>query len=641
MTAIVPMLHENGGPIIAVQLDNEVGMLDWVSNTPDLTDHVIASFLSWLRETYSESEDRYPIPLTAEAIRSPDESYTAMLHLDLGYFMRQRFALYIKCLRGYAEMFGVHAIPFIVNIHGTGGGRGFTFPIGISQLYESYTQAPGYLSGSDIYFGDLTMETFQDLYLINGMMDAVHRPEQPLSSIEFNCGDGNFGENYGGRYDPSAADLKARMCIAQGNRLLNYYLFAGGQNYRFNQVHGDGNDRIAATGERHGFAAPIDPEGYENYTYPRMAESIQTVMAQKEQLAAMEEERDSLVFGFIPDYFMTEYRYPKSHRMKMLYQNLETYRAHGAWEIMGRALLLANYRFTGHDVQNKELDPSEQKAIVLPSASYMSRSIQKKLVTYMKNGGTVLLYGEAPTYDMEGNKCQLLLEAANVEVVKTRHATEKQFLSVVARGLASPRPEVRTHVAQVFSSQDAEPIFQLYGTDELTSFKEQVGQGTLMVIGNAYRCDIDLFQKLLTSVGVQPTLSHDYKHHGLFMTSTRDEKGQRFIHVLNLDGLEKSFAIYEHKQMLFNRVNVHLDARAGLLLPLNVSYGSVKILYATAEVKWYQKTSMTFKGSRKGFVIFLQTKQVVQVGSGVMVKRLEKHHYLLQAEQAECTITFR
>ncbi len=222
------------------------------------------------------------------------------------------------------------------------------------------------------------METFQDLYLINGMMDAVHTADQPLTSIEFNCGDGNFGENYGGRYDPSAADLKARMCIAQGNRLLNYYLFAGGRNYRLDERRGDGNDRIAATGERHGFAAPIDPEGNENYTYPRMAESIKTLMAQGEQLASMEEEHDSVAFGFIPDYYMTEYRYPKSAVMQSVYQNIEEFRAHGAWEIMGRAMLLGGYRFTGIDVQNKPLDPERNKAIVLPSARYMAESIQKK-----------------------------------------------------------------------------------------------------------------------------------------------------------------------------------------------------------------------------------------------------------------------
>src|SRR5699024_1742991 len=103
-----------------------------------------------------------------------------------------------------------------------------------------YTQEDGYLSGSDHYFGNLDMETFQDLYLINGFMDAVHLDDQPLTSVEFNCGDGNFGENYGGRYDPSAADLKTRMSVAQGNRLINYYLFSGGKNQRMDLSLNDG-----------------------------------------------------------------------------------------------------------------------------------------------------------------------------------------------------------------------------------------------------------------------------------------------------------------------------------------------------------------------------------------------------------------
>src|SRR5690625_3167501 len=268
MPIIQPRLHQNRGTIIGVQLDNEVGMLSWVSNGPDLTVYVIEDFMKWIKASYSDSilQQRYPFidgskAVYQQAIRSPEESYVLRLHQDLGYYMRHRFAKYIAKLRQFAEEHGVKDIPFFVNIHGTGGGRGFTFPIGISQLYESYTQANGYVSGSDHYFGDLDMETFQDLYLINGFMDAVHNAYQPLTSLEFNCGDGNFGETYVGRYEPSAADLKTRMSIAQGNRLLNYYLFSGGTNYRLEDKLEDGNDRIATTGERHGFAAPVSPEG--------------------------------------------------------------------------------------------------------------------------------------------------------------------------------------------------------------------------------------------------------------------------------------------------------------------------------------------------------------------------------------------
>lgn len=642
MSAVAPRLHQNGGPVIAIQLDNEVGMLDWVSNTPDLTDNVLEDFKNWLKQTYGPDEliSRYPCELTTASIRSPNESYVAVLHKDLGYFMRNRFAQYIRTLREFAEAYGVSDVPFIVNIHGTGGGRGFTFPIGISQLYESYTQESGYISGSDIYFGDLNMETFQDLYLINGMMDAVHTADQPLTSIEFNCGDGNFGENYGGRYDPSAADLKARMCIAQGNRLLNYYLFAGGRNYQLDEARGDGNDRIAVTGERHGFAAPIDPEGKENYTFPRMAESIQTIMAQAQQLAVMKEERDQIAFGFIPDYFMTEYCYPNSSVMQTIYQNIEEFRTHGAWEIMGRALLLGGYRFTGLDLQNRTLSPKQEKVIVLPSARYMARSIQEKLVSYMKKGGNVLLYGEAPTFDMEGNPCDILLATTGVQTLGVKQASEQDFLSVVAKGLAAPRPEVRTHFAQLFSGETLEPIFQLYGTNEVTSFKQHFGEGHLMVIGNAYRCDIELFQTLLTGVGAKPRLSHDCKHHGLFMTSTKGEQEDRFVHVLNLDGFNKSFTIYENKEALFNGKEIHLGARNGLMLPLNVTYGDVKVCYATAEVKQVKDSAIAFCGSDKGMEICLQTNKQLQVEQDVQIEQVKENIYIVKSDVADCIVEF-
>lgn len=390
------------------------------------------------------------------------------------------------------------------------------------------------------------------------------------------------------------------MCIAQGNRLLNYYLFAGGRNYRLDERRGDGNDRIAATGERHGFAAPIDPEGNENYTYPRMAESIKTLMAQGEQLASMEEEHDSVAFGFIPDYYMTEYRYPKSAVMQSVYQNIEEFRAYGAWEIMGRAMLLGGYRFTGIDVQNKSLDPERNKAIVLPSARYMAESIQKKLVTYMHAGGTVLLYGEAPTFDMEGTPCNELLAAAGVQAVGVKRAEEGYYLSVIAKGIAAPRPEVRTHFAQLFSGENIEPIFELYGSNEISSFQQRIGQGKLIVIGNAYRCDIELFQTLLTSVGAPPKLSHDYKHHGLFLTTTKGKEGERFLHVLNLDGFEKRFGVYENKEQLFGGKEIHLGARDGLLLPINVMYGDVRVCYSTAEVKRVSDKKMTLEAVATG-----------------------------------------
>jgi beta-galactosidase len=642
MEIAVPRLHSNGGNIIAVQLDNEIGMLSWVSNCPDLTDNVLDDFSGWLNNHYREDElkQRYPFDFNHLetrylALRSPSEDYSAQLMKDLGYYMRNRFARYVKTLREFAEEYGVKDVPFVVNIHGTGGLRGFTFPIGISQLYESYTQSPGYISGSDIYFGDLDMNSFQDLYLINGFMDAVHNADQPLTSVEFNCGDGNFGNTYGGRYDPAAADLKTRMCIAQGNRLLNYYLFTGGRNYRFDSPVRDGNDRIAFTGERHGFAAPVSPEGKLNYTFPRMARSIQTVMAVSDKLAVMNEERDAVSFAFIPDYYMTEYRYPASRKTADIVANLEANRAAGSWEIMARAILLAGYRFGSVDIQNKFLSAKQTPVLALPSARYMSAEIQRKLVDYLYEGGSILLYGEVPLYDMEGNECTILSDSLGVKPKGIVRDAHNYYLSIYADNWAAPRPEVRTHFAQVFETEGVTPILKVFGTDEVCSFETKAGKGRAIIIAAAYPCDISLFTSALDRLGAKANLTHDCEDHGIFMTSTSNDSGERFIHLLNLDGFDKEFHLFENGEPLFDEKKITLQSKDGMMLPVNILLEEGKIVYSTAEICKIDKKSIEFRLTQAQDVIIFESSMEVAPSDHYSIEKVDQRTIVTSRKHAK------
>ena len=249
---------------------------------------------------------------------------------DLGTFMRGRFARYLHALRSYAEESGITGVPFVVNIHGTDGGMAETFPIGISQLMDSYSGVPGMLSGTDIYLGELTVTNAADLYLVNAFCDAVHDADQPLTSVEFEAGTGDYGCDLSRQYDPSAVDLKTRMCLAQGNKLLNYYLFAGGVNPPLDEPAGDGNDRIAFTGERHGFAAPVDPEGRLNPVYGPTTQVLRTAQALAPHLAAMREEHDDVAIGFVPDHYLTEYHYPGSASVQEVLDDVVRTRGAGA-----------------------------------------------------------------------------------------------------------------------------------------------------------------------------------------------------------------------------------------------------------------------------------------------------------------------
>lgn len=593
MPVIREKLQPNGGNIIGVQLDNEIGMLSWVSNSPELNDGVLPQFAAFLKKTYHADalKEAYPFDVNdekafAKGVRSPKEDYVLTLKKDLGHFMRFRFAEYVKTLTGYSKENGVCGVPYLINIHGTSAGRCFTYMIGVSQLYEAYTLSDEYLAGSDHYLGSLTMDNFQDLYLMNAYMEATNRKDQPLASFEFECGDANYGETYGGRVDVSAVDFKARMCVAQGNKALNCYLFCGGRNYKMDETLGvdDGNGRIAFTGERHGFAAPIGPEGEYNYTYDRMAQVIRLLGANGDKLADMQEERDLLALGFIPDYYMTEYCYPKSEKEKKMQENLMRFRGYDGIERFARSLLLNNFRFSAVNIQEREIDAETVKTLVVFSASYMEEKVQKRLTEYASAGGNLVLYGMLPEMDMEGNPCTVLKDALAVGEMKLYEGTYRYFLSVQPTGYIGGSAEVLTPYAQTYKVENAEVLLRTADRNEISAFEKSVGCGKILLMGTAYICHLENQKKMMASMGCTPALSQNAKWHGLFVTMMKNEKEERFLHVFNIDGCEKKATFTYNGQSLFDGRELRIGAREGLMLPLQMEVDGKHILYSTAEI---------------------------------------------------------
>ncbi len=241
--AIMPVLAEHlitrGGPVAAVQLDNEVGMLSWITNTPEMTDAMLATMADWAEATWGReaASDRYGAdPKDAESWAAwwrsggtdgGSDAQQLALHHDLGAHHRDRYASYLMRLREVAQKHGIEDVPFLINVHGTIGGRGRAFPIGISQLSAAYAGVPQTTSGSDHYIGELTVENVPDLYVMNAFMTAVHDADQPITSLEFEAGTGDYSEDLSRLTSPQTTELKTRLCVAQGNRLINYYLFCG------------------------------------------------------------------------------------------------------------------------------------------------------------------------------------------------------------------------------------------------------------------------------------------------------------------------------------------------------------------------------------------------------------------------------
>jgi beta-galactosidase len=623
MKIIAPRLQCSGGNIIGVQIDNEIGMLNWVSNHPLLNDNVIKRFSLYLYEQYSQEElnVRYPFDIkdTQRALnyfRSPAEDYAAAFHLDYGTFMRRYYAEYVHILKQYAEESGIHHTPFFINIHGTGSSRIFDFPLGISQLYQAYNMGEGMISGTDVYLGEPTEGKYQDLYVINALTDCMNKKGNPLTSIEFECSDGPYCSLSGMRYHPTATSHKMLMCLSQNARMLNFYVFSGGENYLLNHPENDGNGRMAFTGELHGYGAPVQPDGSHNYSFEHIGRTARAIHALNGLIASSRQKLDNVTMGFIPDYFLTEASYPSSVKVKQIHNNLKKWRCEGSIDSIARALLGQNICFDAVDIQHDEIP--DNKTLIILSARYMPKGIQQKLINYALKGGKLLIYGELPEYDLEGNSCTLLLNALKLDTpsyIETDHPS--YFLTLKSCGsFEKVTTAQRATMAQCFS-MDEDAILTPFDSHSMCGMIKSIGKGKVCAITSDYPADMKFYSRVFAEMSIEPSITAPHYRQGIYLARTESEDGQQLIYIINLDAAVKTVNIIMDGKVLFE--NFVLTEKASYILPINVKAAGATIVKSTAEITAVGEESISFRLSQFNDVIVLKTEKVVLPGDGYTI----------------------
>ena len=595
--SVLPAIAErtigNGGNVMAVQLDNEIGMLAWVTNSPDLTPHLLADFRSWVLSTHADAATRYPVALHddkawARAVRSPSEAWAGPLRVDLARFMRNRFARYVAALRGMAEEFGVRDVPFVINIHGTEAGGGEPFPIGISQLVETYSALPGMVSGSDHYVGELTLESTPDLYVMNAFQAAVHGPDQPLTSVEFEAGSGDYGDGMDRQVDPATIDLKTRLFLAQGNRLINWYLLAGGHNPPLDEPVGNGIDRIAFTGERHGFAAPIGPEGQRGQDFAATVRAGRVTRTMTPWLAGMRPDPDNLQLGLVLDAYATEYHHPDSPLMTAISADLRRHRGAAPRRALSRSALLSGLQFDA--VWLERDDPRPDAVLMLSTGQYLDAAVQQRLVDFVTGGGRLLMLGRVPSFDLTGAPCTLLSEALGVRGTGFVTEVRQYFPTVTAHDWAAPWPQTR--VGWVEHLDPGGGTVLLTDHDGVPCGVEvEVGAGRVVLFAAELPSNLALFGRALARLGASPRLALHSPVPGVFAMTSVDHSGQRLLHLLNITGHSPEISIGwcgAEPRMLT------LTARTGAMLPLGLATPLGVLEWADAELAVVEPDRLVF-----------------------------------------------
>lgn len=619
MPILAQRLEPTGGNVIAVQLDNEIGMLQCWSEDPDLSDDTLCEFARFI-QSRGRSAD-YPFDLgdpqmRAKMLRDPNQPSALRFWNDYHEFIRGEFARYVATLRRFAEQGGVRGVPFLVNIHGSGGGRATTFPIGIAQVYESYAQEGQFWGSSDHYLGDITRENAGDLYMLNAFMACTNLPNQPLSSVEFEAGTGDYGETGGNRYTGKATDFKARVSVIQGNRLLNHYLIAGGHNPLLDDPPKDGNGRLGTTGGRHGFAAPIGPEGQLDPVYFDLKDTNGVLAANADILATGQEEWDDIALGFIPSAYQTDIK--PAGPMRDLALSLES--ARGWQDRIIRAMWQCGL---GFPAVNLESDARiEQQALVVATSPHMNRTVAERIIAFAEGGGRAILFGAIPQLDLLGNSGLPIAGRLGVTLGEPARGSVDFFPSMRGFGPAEEMAEARFYEGFPFRCANAEPIFRMVQSPDLLGAKIRVGEGSVTLLTVQPPQNLAFWQKFFAWHGVKPAIGHDDLSGGLLLGRVRSNQGD-LVSLVNLDDHSKEIRL----QGNFIRPDmgaVYLAGRTAKLLPSNVVIGRGRIIWSTAEIVRRAGTEVWFRRGTLPERLAI-AGSVVETGEGIQTTKLGDH----------------
>ena len=560
-SVLTPRQITRGGRIILIQLDNEMGMIQWVRNILDINPHTLSRFAAYLDNTYGEElPEGYPstnlTTFLREGITNPQAPFAARIVEDYRRFYRMYLREYATFLETEARANGMD-VPPVINIHGFANG-GKTFPIGLSQLKE-VMRLPGMISATDVYPGYIGEGNFHQILLVNEMTKVLDHPEQPLFSVEFQAG-GN--QDFGGG-QTSLYDLHARLSISVGMRAINHYLFCNGE-----------NDPVLSPDKRHDWGHPVRKDGSlrrHYHRYPKLSKVLQAYGAD----LVRSQPRTVTTIGFLLDDFMTEVNTEATRKAT---EALTFQRETILFDMIARGLALTHRPFNAVDLQNSDLDIASLPLLWVMMEKQCSAEVQRKLVDYAQKGGKLILAGRICEEDFYHQPCAILKEALEIQQVHT----DQPFHWVTIN--CFNYSDVPVAFLETYEGNFGE-VFAASQTGGTVGFIQPLGQGKVMVFGAALPAntleDLDVVHQMALKMGCQPLftmsdwldarLSVGENGSFLFLNNYQDDPVETTI---QCDGVP----------MLGNHV-VRLPARSGLILPIDWRLTpEITLHYVTSEV---------------------------------------------------------
>ncbi len=474
---IMPFISQRelaaGGPVIMMQICNEIGVFSWLAKQGDYCRAVKDRFILYISSKYAGIDEvnglwgtGYPdfshielppdghLPYASKGDRGRD--------FDWHCFWRTYYGDYLRMLTVMARDRGV-TVPLYHNLPGWIYGHGYEFPVNITMYEDLFEDRSEIIFGVDHIPEFSSCRNMHDDRIINDITRAM-QGNKPLFAAEFQSG----SREYHVVTNPRETELFCKASIANGLVGWNHYMFSQGRN----------PSRRGYSGEIFYWFNPLTAEGERNSAFP-LVERMSKLVKTSENLIVNAKRKAEICVLFYPPYYATELERPVEGECELQFTP-SAIRRPAYFDGLLKVLQVLNIDYDMLDLNKVSASAMDKyKQVWAFTTDEMNARDQQKIVDYTKAGGNSVLFPYLPDREMSQKPCTIIRDALSV-VPAGREIIDSPLIDIFdLKDIKCANPQI-TYSEKSLSG--AEVIARTI-KGNACGFVKNIGSGTLVHLG--------------------------------------------------------------------------------------------------------------------------------------------------------------
>jgi beta-galactosidase len=575
----------SGGPVIMMQVCNEIGVFSWLAHQADYSEDVRSRFIKYLKGKFSSVSGINELWKTEyksfEEIQLPPDGrqpYASGADRGRDYewhcFWRIYYGDYLKMLYKMARDRGV-TVPMYHNLPGWIYGNGYEFPVNITMYEDLFRDKSDIIFGVDHIPEFLSYRNLHDDRIINDVTTAM-QGKKPVFAAEFQCG----SREYHVVTNPREMELFYKASIANGLTGWNYYMFSQGRNPA----------RKGYSGETFYWFNPLTAEGERTTAFP-LVKRMNRIVKTSESLIVEAKRKAEVCILFYPPYYATELERPVDAACGIVF-NPSSIRRSAYFDGLLKVLQVLNVDYDMADLSKSTPSGlSGYRQVWAFCTDEMNAPDQQTLADYTSNGGNLVVFPYLPDREMSNNPCTILRDALGVAPAGTESIDSALIDVYNHKDIKCANPQA------VYNEKDlaGAEIIARNINGSICGFNKPLGKGTVIHLGAWIGFDTEghkpVYEALLEQSGALLRQA-DTDNENISVRERFTGDGSAVLFVANYYNEEHSGKVtYTHPvtgekiSMPFANPAMNLPGLYAILSPVCLKItGEISLLHSTSDI---------------------------------------------------------